>query len=82
VRPHLENPITKNWAGGVAQGEGPEFKPQYQNKQTKKELKMLAIIIIMNYYCHRLCGFTILSHRFLIFKTRKPEHSSTINVGI
>jgi hypothetical protein len=19
----------KNWAGGVAQGEGPEFKPQY-----------------------------------------------------
>jgi hypothetical protein len=27
--PISKNPITKNWAGGVAQGEGPEFKPQY-----------------------------------------------------
>jgi hypothetical protein len=24
-----KNHITKNWAGGVAQGEGLEFKPQY-----------------------------------------------------
>jgi hypothetical protein len=24
-------------AGGVAQGEGPEFKPQYYNKQTNKQ---------------------------------------------
>jgi hypothetical protein len=24
--------LHKNRAGGVAQGEGPEFKPQYQNK--------------------------------------------------
>jgi hypothetical protein len=22
LRPYLKNPITKNWAGGVAQGEG------------------------------------------------------------
>jgi hypothetical protein len=26
-------PITKNWTGGVAQGEGPEFKPQYHKKK-------------------------------------------------
>jgi hypothetical protein len=25
----------KNWAGGLAQGEGPEFKPQYQKKKAK-----------------------------------------------
>jgi hypothetical protein len=25
--PILKNPVTKNWAGGVAQSEGPEFKP-------------------------------------------------------
>jgi hypothetical protein len=24
----FQKTITKNWAGGVAQGEGPEFKPQ------------------------------------------------------
>jgi hypothetical protein len=29
-------PITKNWTGGVAQGEGPEFKPQYHKKKKKK----------------------------------------------
>jgi hypothetical protein len=27
--PISKNPITKNWAGKVAQGVGPEFKPQY-----------------------------------------------------
>jgi hypothetical protein len=27
--PSSKNPITKSRAGGVAQGEGPEFKPQY-----------------------------------------------------
>jgi hypothetical protein len=31
----LKNPITKNWAGGVAQSERPEFKPQYPTKQNK-----------------------------------------------
>jgi hypothetical protein len=38
LRSYLKNPITKYWAGGVAQGEGPEFKPQYHktNKQTNK----------------------------------------------
>jgi hypothetical protein len=28
--------LHKNRAGGVAQGEGPEFKSQYQNKQINK----------------------------------------------
>jgi hypothetical protein len=31
--PISKNPITKNWVCGVAQGEGPEFKPQYQKKK-------------------------------------------------
>jgi hypothetical protein len=32
--PISKNPITqKNWAGGVAQGEGSEFKPQYWGKK-------------------------------------------------
>jgi hypothetical protein len=31
--PISKNPITKNWAAGVAQGEGPEFKPQYRKKE-------------------------------------------------
>jgi hypothetical protein len=30
-----KNPIT-NWAGGVVQGEGPEFKPQYCKKKSIK----------------------------------------------
>jgi hypothetical protein len=32
--PILKNP-SKNRAGGVAQGEGPEFKPQYRKKKKK-----------------------------------------------
>jgi hypothetical protein len=30
-----KKPITENRAGGVAQGEGPEFKPQYCKKKKK-----------------------------------------------
>jgi hypothetical protein len=33
----LKNPITKNWVGGVAQGEGPEFKTQYHKKEEEEE---------------------------------------------
>jgi hypothetical protein len=38
MRPNLEKTLHKNKAGGMAQGEGPEFKPQYRqtNKQTNK----------------------------------------------
>jgi hypothetical protein len=42
-RPYLDKPFTKiNRAGGVAQGAGPEFKPQYHthtHTHTKKKLK-------------------------------------------
>jgi hypothetical protein len=34
-----KNPITKNWAGRVAQGKSPEFKPQYQKKKKKPNTK-------------------------------------------
>jgi hypothetical protein len=33
--PISKNPITKNWAGKVVQGEGPEFKTQYHKKEEK-----------------------------------------------
>jgi hypothetical protein len=32
ARPYLKKPISKK-TGGVAQGVGPEFKPQYQKKK-------------------------------------------------
>jgi hypothetical protein len=35
VRPYLEKPFIKT-AGVVAQGDGPEFKPQYCKKKKKK----------------------------------------------
>jgi hypothetical protein len=38
VRSYLKKPFIytqKNRAGGVAQGEGPEFKPQYRKTATK-----------------------------------------------
>jgi hypothetical protein len=37
MRPYLEKPITKT-AGGVAQGVGPEFKPQYHAKKKKSQV--------------------------------------------
>jgi hypothetical protein len=30
--------MPKNWAGGVAQGEGPEFKPQQRKKKQSTHL--------------------------------------------
>jgi hypothetical protein len=32
----ISKTLHKNKAGGVAQGEGPEFKPQYHKKKKKK----------------------------------------------
>jgi hypothetical protein len=40
--PILKNPITKNWASGMAQGEGLEFKPQYCKKKRKKMCHQLS----------------------------------------
>jgi hypothetical protein len=41
VRPYLENTLHthKKRASRVAQGESPEFKPQYLKKKKKKEKK-------------------------------------------
>jgi hypothetical protein len=41
ARPYLEKTLHKNRAGGVAQGEDPEFKPQYHT------YKIIIIIKIM-----------------------------------
>jgi hypothetical protein len=37
--PTSKNPLTKNWAGRVAQGVGSEFKPQYHKKKKKERKK-------------------------------------------
>jgi hypothetical protein len=47
--PILKNPITKNWAGGVAQGEGPEFKPQYCKKKKKKKRELYLSYHLLNF---------------------------------
>jgi hypothetical protein len=41
--PISKNPITKNWAGGVTQGEGPEFRPQCHKQNKTKKLENCAI---------------------------------------
>jgi hypothetical protein len=41
VRPPSQKALHKNRAGGVAQGEGPEFKPLYCQK--KKKIKEIQI---------------------------------------
>jgi hypothetical protein len=33
MRPYLEKNPSQNRVGGVAQGKGPEFKPQYHTKK-------------------------------------------------
>jgi hypothetical protein len=40
ARPYLKKTLQKkkNRAGGVAQGEGPEFKPQYRKKKKRNEI--------------------------------------------
>jgi hypothetical protein len=41
--PILKKPITKKWgAGGVAQGTGPEFNPQYCKKKNWRQPKRLS----------------------------------------
>jgi hypothetical protein len=39
MRPYLEKTYHKNRTGGVAQGVGPEFKPQYRQKKKKKRIQ-------------------------------------------
>jgi hypothetical protein len=40
----IKKKITKNRAGGEAQGEGPEFKPQYRKKKKKEKKKHLIVL--------------------------------------
>jgi hypothetical protein len=42
VRPYLGKNLHKNRTGGVTQGVGPEFKPQYCKKKKKKEPKVVT----------------------------------------
>jgi hypothetical protein len=37
LRPYLKNTHHKNRDGGVVQGVGPEFKPQYHKNKTKQQ---------------------------------------------
>jgi hypothetical protein len=39
LRSYLEKNISQKRAGEVAQGEGPEFKPQYHKNKTKQTNK-------------------------------------------
>jgi hypothetical protein len=39
MRPYLEKNPSQKRAGGVAQGVGPEFKPQYCQEKQKKATK-------------------------------------------
>jgi hypothetical protein len=38
MKPYLKKTLHKNRAGGVAQGEGPEFKPQYCKKKSLSKI--------------------------------------------
>jgi hypothetical protein len=40
----FQKTLHKNRAGGVAQGEGPEFKPQYLKKQNKTTLSLARMM--------------------------------------
>jgi hypothetical protein len=43
-RPYLDKTLHKKRAGGVAQGVGPEFKPQYHQKKKKNERNIFCTI--------------------------------------
>jgi hypothetical protein len=49
----LQDPILKNpsqkWAGGVAQGVGPDFKSQYSKRQKKKKKEALGCKLNLGY---------------------------------
>jgi hypothetical protein len=45
MRPYLKKPFPKKIrTGRVAQGEGPEFKPQYHTQKKKSVREMLAML--------------------------------------
>jgi hypothetical protein len=51
----LQDPSQKKRAGRVAQGVGPEFKPQYHKKKKKMEMVMLPLWILTTTH-RRLTG--------------------------
>jgi hypothetical protein len=59
VKLYLKKILHKNRAGGVAQGAGLEFKPQYHT-HTHKQIKYT------NDYCFLLFPFKLLSFSFLV----------------
>jgi hypothetical protein len=68
--------LHKNKAGGVVQGEGPEFKPQYcknktkQNKTNKQKTVMLKVFLSL----HCLCTM-FFAHGTLKKRTSSPVSS-------
>jgi hypothetical protein len=48
MRPYFEKNLSQKRAGGVAQGMGPEFKPQYHKKKKKKSGSKFMFLI--SYY--------------------------------
>jgi hypothetical protein len=49
AKPCLEKPFTKkNRAGGVAQGQSPEFKPQYKKKKKKSNYSRYPMALDFN----------------------------------
>jgi hypothetical protein len=44
--PISKNPITKKWAGGVAQGVAPSLNPMTKKKKKKKKKKLFKIILM------------------------------------
>jgi hypothetical protein len=63
--PILKKPITKKRANGGAQGEGPEFKPEYHTQKSifkyffKRKKFIRKIRDILTYYCLKKLTFII-----------------------
>jgi hypothetical protein len=47
MRPYLKKNLSQKRAGGVARGEGPEFKPQYHKKKKKRKKKTKSSSLMM-----------------------------------
>jgi hypothetical protein len=63
MRPYLGKTLHKNMAGGVAQGEGPEFKPQYCSKNNNNNNNVLLILVKSS-----LCPYLIIYIFFLFWR--------------
>jgi hypothetical protein len=60
VRPYLrkkKNPSQEK-AGGLAQGVGPEFKPQYHKKKKKKEINQMGLLMSPFILKSKCCGLS------------------------